>query len=208
MLSVISVVTILPREFYNQPTLQVARELLGQRLVRILDGQRLSGIITETEAYIGEEDLGCHAHSGKTKRNAIMYGLQGHAYVYFTYGMHWCLNAVTEEEGFPAAVLIRAIQPEEGIETLLRRRNGRDTNGPAKLTQALGIDGTLNGVNLCDRAAGLWIEVGNSIPDEAVTISPRVGLYTVPEPWKSMPWRYRVSSSMYQVSSVSVSPDM
>ncbi|MCJ7583274.1 MAG: DNA-3-methyladenine glycosylase [Anaerolineales bacterium] len=186
-------VEILPQEFYNRPPLTVARDLLGARLVRILDNQRLSGIITEAEAYIGKEDLGCHAHSGKTKRNAVMYGLPGHAYVYFTYGMHWCLNAVAEVEGFPAAVLIRAIRPEEGAAIIHTRRNGRDTNGPAKLTQALGIDGTLNGVSLCDPVAGLWIEAGASIPDEAVTIGPRMGLYTVPEPWKSKPWRFIVS---------------
>jgi DNA-3-methyladenine glycosylase len=182
-----------PYSFYTRPTLTVARELLGARLVRILDGQWLSCIITETEAYIGKEDLGCHAHSGKTKRNAVMYGPPGHAYVYFTYGMHWMLNAVTEVEGFPAAVLIRAIRPKEGAAIIYARRNGRDTNGPAKLTQALGINGTLNGVSLCDPVAGLWIEAGASIPDEAVTIGPRVGLYTVPEPWKSKPWRFIVS---------------
>ena len=179
-----------PYSFYTRPTLDVAREVLGARLVRILDGRQLSGIITETEAYIGKEDLGCHAHSGKTKRNAVMYGPPGFAYVYFTYGMHWCLNAVTEAEGFPAAVLIRAIKPVEGVEIIHARRNGRDTNGPAKLTQALGIDGALNGASLCDKVAGLWIEAGAFIPDEDVTIGPRVGLYTVPEPWKSKPWRF------------------
>ena len=184
---------LFPYSFYNLPTLTVARELLGARLVRILDDHRLAGIITETEAYIGEEDLGCHAHAGKTKRNAVMYGPPGHAYVYFTYGMHWMLNAVTEAVGFPAAVLIRAIKPVEGVEIIHAHRNGRDTNGPAKLTQALGIDRMLNGVNLCDPAAGIWIEAGASIPDEAVTIGPRVGLYTVPEPWKSKPWRFIVS---------------
>jgi DNA-3-methyladenine glycosylase len=186
------VVEILPQEFYNRPPLTVARDLLGARLVRILDNQRLSGIITEAEAYIGEEDLGCHAHAGKTKRNAVMYGPPGYAYVYFTYGMHWMLNAVTEAEGFPAAVLLRAIRADEGAEVIHARRNGGDTNGPAKLTQALGIDGALNGVSLCDPAAGLWVEAGFSIPDEAVTIGPRVGLYSVPEPWKSKPWRFKV----------------
>ena len=188
-----SVVEIFPQEFYNRPTLIVASALLGAHLVRILNGQRLAGIITETEAYIGEEDLGCHAHAGKTKRNTVMYGLPGHAYIYFTYGMHWMLNAVTEAEGFPAAVLIRAIKPVEGVEIILARRNGRDTNGPAKLTQALGIDGALNSVSLFDQTAGLWIEGGAFIPTEAVTIGPRVGLYTVPEPWKSKSWRFRVS---------------
>jgi DNA-3-methyladenine glycosylase len=119
-----------------------------------------------------------------------MYGPPGGAYVYFTYGMHWMLNAVAEAEGFPAAVLIRAIRPVEGVEIISARRQGRDTLGPAKLTRALGIDGALNGIDLCSRAAGLWIETGESIPDEAVTIGPRVGLYTVPEPWKSKPWRF------------------
>jgi len=184
---------LLPREFYTHPTLKVARALLGARLVRILDGQRLSGMITETEAYIGEEDLGCHARVGRTPRTEVMYAPPGHAYVYYTYGMHWCLNVVTEPEGFPAAVLLRAIQPDEGVEIISARRNGRDTNGPAKLTQALGIDGALNGANLCASASGLWIEAGISIPDQSVTIGPRVGLYSVPEPWKSKPWRFQVS---------------
>ncbi len=186
----------LPRSFYNRPTLTVAHELLGTRLVRILDGARLSGIITETEAYIGKEDFGCHAHAGKTKRNAVMFGPPGHAYVYFTYGMHWMLNAVTEDEGFPAAVLIRAIWPVEGVEIIAARRNGRDTGGPAKLTQALGIDGALNGGDLCDPATGLWIEPGFPILDDSVTIGARVGLYTVPEPWQSMPWRFHITKEI------------
>lgn len=183
---------MLTRAFYNRPTLTVARDLLGARLVRILDGVRLAGTIIETEAYIGEADLGCHARAGRTARTAVMYGPPGHAYVYFTYGMHWCLNAVTEAEGFPAAVLIRAIRPVEGVEIIAARRRGRDTLGPAKLTQALGIDGAQNGLDLCSPAGGLWIETGEKIPDEAVTIGARVGLYTVPEPWKSKPWRFRV----------------
>jgi DNA-3-methyladenine glycosylase len=183
----------LPHEFYNRPTLTVARELLGMRLVRILDGVRLSGIIIEAEAYVGEEDLGCHAKSGKTKRNAVMYGPPGFAYVYFTYGMHWMLNAVTEREGFPAAVLIRAIQPVEGVDVISARRQGRDTLGPAKLTQALGIDEVLNGADLCDPCSGLWIEEGIPVDDSDIITGPRVGLYTVPEPWKSMPWRFRTS---------------
>jgi DNA-3-methyladenine glycosylase len=187
-----SVVNLLPREFYARPTLTVACELIGARLVRILDGICLVGIITETEAYIGEEDLGCHARSGKTKRNAAMYGPPGHAYVYFTYGNHWMLNAVTEKEGFPSAVLLRAIEPVDGVEVMRQRRSGRDTRGPGKLTQALGIDGSLNCADLCTQENGLWIEMGTSIADDKITIGPRVGLYTVPEPWKSMPWRYRV----------------
>lgn len=181
---------VLPREFYARPTLEVARALLGARLVRLFEGVRLSGLIRETEAYIGEEDLGCHARSGKTKRNAVMYGPPGHAYVYFTYGMHWCLNVVTEAEGFPAAVLIRAIFPLEGEEIMRQRRRGGDLNGPAKLTQALGIDGTFNGVDLCLPARGLWIEAGQTVPPPAIIAAARVGLNSVPEPWKSIPWRF------------------
>ncbi len=185
-------VTPLPREFYHRSTLAVARALLGMRLVRILDGVRLAGLIVEAEAYIGEEDLGCHAKAGKTKRNAVMYGPPGYAYVYFTYGMHWMLNAVTDRAGFPAAVLLRGIRPVEGQEIISARRQGGDTFGPAKLTQALGIDSAQNGVDLCSPDAGLWIEAGVPVAEEDVLIGPRVGLFTVPEPWKSMPWRFQV----------------
>lgn len=187
---------ILPRKFYNRPTLIVARELLGAVLVRVEEDVRVSGRIVETEAYVGESDLGCHAKAGKTPRTAIMYGMPGNAYVYFTYGMHWMLNAVTEAEGFPAAALIRAIQPLEGIEIIASRRGTQPrakwTDGPAKLTQALNIDKSFNGADLCSRESGLWIEVGERISDENVTIGARVGLYSVPAPWKSKPWRFLV----------------
>jgi DNA-3-methyladenine glycosylase len=108
--------------------------------------------------------------------------------------MHWMLNVVTEPAGFPAAVLIRAIRPVEGVEIISARRRGRDTLGPAKLTQALGVDGALNGADLCDPASGLWIEAGAAIAESDMITGPRVGLYTVPEPWKSIPWRFRTSS--------------
>lgn len=193
MLSVNSVVkSPLPRKFYNRPTLTVARELIGARLVRVSEGIKLVGLITETEAYIGETDLACHAKAGRTPRTAVMYGPPGHAYVYFTYGNHWMLNAVAEREGFPAAVLIRAIQPVEGEEVMSARRQGRDTFGPGKLTQALGITKSENGVDLTVANQSLWIEAGPSVPDENVTIGPRVGLNTVPEPWFSKPWRFLV----------------
>src|SRR5512146_3029634 len=116
----------IPREFYNRSTLKVARALLGARLVRVLDGERLAGLITETEAYIGRGDLGSHARAGRTPRTLVMFGPPGHAYVYFTYGNHWMLNVVTEREQVAGAVLIRAIQPMEGIATMLKRRSGRD----------------------------------------------------------------------------------
>lgn len=188
----------LPADFYNRPTLTVARELLGCRLVRILEGERLSGLITETEAYIGESDLGCHAKAGKTRRTQVMYGPPGRAYVYFTYGTHWLLNAVTEAEGFPAAVLIRAVEVETGLSRVRSRRAdvpARNlTDGPAKLTLAFGIDSQHNNIDLTSTESGLWIEPGIAIPDSRVTNSPRVGLYSVPEPWKSIPWRFKVRS--------------
>jgi DNA-3-methyladenine glycosylase len=183
---------MLPTKFYNRPTLTVARELLGARLVRILNGIKLVGLITETEAYIGETDLACHAKAGLTSRTAPMFGPPGHAYVYFTYGNHWMLNAVTEKEGFPAAVLIRAIQPIEGIDVIMERRQRRDTLGPGKLTQALGITGSENNINLAEENSSLWIEAGQVIPEKSVTIGPRVGLNKTPEPWLSKPWRFLV----------------
>ncbi len=183
---------IFSRKFYNRPTLKVARELIGARLVRILDGTRLAGLITEAEAYIGEEDLACHAKAGRTPRTAVMYGKPGHAYVYFTYGNHWMLNVVAEREGSPAAVLIRAIQPVEGIEVISQRRRGRDTFGPGKLCQALGITKAENGVDLTKTSGGLWIEAGIKVPDPLVLKGPRVGLNCTPEPWLSKPWRFLV----------------
>jgi len=189
-----------PADFYNRPTLVVARELLGCRLVRILDGVRLAGIITETEAYIGESDLGCHARAGRTRRTQIMYGPPGRAYVYFTYGMHWCFNAVTEAEGFPAAVLIRAVETVEGLRVVESRRAKAKqadwTNGPAKLTLAFGIDQAQNNLDLTTTRSDLWIEPGAAILDSRVTIGPRVGLYSVPEPWKSVPWRFKTKISV------------
>lgn len=166
------------------------------RLVRLEKGRRLSGIITETEAYHGESDLACHARAGRTPRTAVMYGPPGHAYVYFNYGMHWLLNFVTEEQGFPAAVLIRAIHPIEGLLTMAKRRAGqpptRWTNGPAKLCQALGVDQDFNGIDICSPGAVLFVERGVPIPDSGVTIGPRVGLNKVAEPWKSILWRFKL----------------
>ncbi len=192
----------LPRAFFERPTLLVAQQLLGMRLMRIENGQRLSGIITETEAYIGEEDQGCHARAGMTPRTKVMYGPPGHAYVYFTYGMHWLLNFVTERDGFPAAVLIRAVLVEEGRELVAQRRNGQPphlwTNGPAKLCKAFHIDGNWNGYDLCQPNALLYVESsadGGPIRPLSVTTTPRVGLNTVQEPWRSIPWRFVGSSA-------------
>ena len=166
------------------------------RLVHEINGQRISGRIIETEAYDGEADLACHARSGKTNHNAVMYGPPGRAYIYFTYGMHWCLNAVTGAEGDPAAVLLRAIQPLEGLEVIARNREGVDrrhwTDGPAKLCRALEITGAMYGAALCSPDSLLRIELDTPVADEDVIISPRVGIQYAPEPWLSKPWRYRV----------------
>jgi DNA-3-methyladenine glycosylase len=185
----------LKHTFFIRPTLLVARRLLGQRLVlREPSGRRLAGLIIETEAYIGQDDLGCHAHHGRTDRNAVMWGKPGCAYVYFTYGMHWMLNIVTEPAGMPAAVLLRALHPTEGLELIRRRRAGQSpatwTNGPAKLCQAFKIDRRLNGYDLCQPEARLRVERRRRVPDWAVSTGPRVGLNSVPEPWHSMPWRF------------------
>ena len=184
---------LLVRNFYNRPTLTVARDLIGARLVRISEGKKLVGLITETEAYISENDLACHAKAGRTARTAVMFGEPGHAYVYFTYGNHWMLNVVTERAGFPAAVLIRAIQPIQGVDLMLERRNGRDTFGPGKLCQAMGITKSENGVDLTETTGGLWIEAGVKVPNSLVTKGPRVGLNNTPEPWLSKPWRFLVN---------------
>ncbi|WP_299025681.1 DNA-3-methyladenine glycosylase [uncultured Thermanaerothrix sp.] len=187
----------LPPKFYLEDVTRVARALLGQRLVRRLEnGGRLAGYIVETEAYDGEEDKACHASHGRTPRNAVMFGPPGRAYVYFTYGMHWCLNAVVGPEGQPAAVLIRAIVPCEGVEQIARNRAGRPpevwTNGPAKVCQALQIDGRLNGCDLTMPGSPLSIEPGFVVPEAWVQVGPRVGIAYAPEPWRSMPWRFIV----------------
>ena len=184
-----------PRDFFLRPAPQVAPELLGCLLVRRWEGQRLAGVITEVEAYQGIEDQACHARSGKTVRNAVMFGAPGRAYVYFTYGMHWMLNLVCEAEGLPAAVLIRAIRPVEGLEVMrMLRPTLADKpgwlNGPAKLTQALAIGREQNGVDVCSEDEGLWVEKGISVPAEEVETTPRIGIGYAPEPWLSLPWRW------------------
>jgi DNA-3-methyladenine glycosylase len=191
----------LSRDFFAQDTLTVARLLLGKRLARRLNGRRLSGRIVEVEAYIGQDDKGCHASVGRTARNDVMFGPPGHAYVYFTYGMHWMFNIITEAEGFPAAVLIRALEPLEGVKVMERNRRGRTgfelCSGPAKLTQALQITRALNGADLCARrGAELWIEDAPPIHED-VAISPRIGLNNTPEPWKSMLWRFYVRENPF-----------
>lgn len=174
----------LPREFYARDTERVARELLGSILISTIRGRRVSGRIVETEAYIGPHDPASHGAEriGRTARNESMFGPPGIAYVYRIYGVHWCLNAVTHEEAYPAAVLIRALEPLDGIAVMRRRRFGspvqqRDrelASGPGKLAQAFAIDGTLDGHPL-DRAP-LWIERGATASKRDVIAGPRIGI--------------------------------
>jgi len=186
----------LSRDFFVRPTLDVARDLIGTRLVHEIDGVRAAGVIVETEAYIGEDDPACHAAAGLTRRTAPLYGPPGLAYVYLNYGMHFLLNAVTEAEGHPAAVLIRALAPDEGLE-IMRRRRGVDASpradeglcrGPGNLTRALGI--TLDENRLDLTAGPLTIEDFGHRPD-VVARGPRIGIRVATE----REWRCWVAAS-------------
>ena len=191
--------TTLDRDFYLRDVHAVARDLLGKRLVSTIHGQRVAGIIYEGEAYNGEQDLACHAKSGKTLRNATMYENGGYAYVYFTYGMDWMLNCVAGLVDYPAAVLIRAIQPVEGIDIIRAIRSPINEknwcNGPAKLTKSLGITGKHDRIDLCDPRSPVKIEFGIRIADNKVSNTTRIGIDNTPEPWKSKPWRYLANLS-------------
>ena len=180
----------LTRSFYERPTLTVASELIGKVLVHETRSGRAAGMIVEVEAYIGEDDPACHAAPGPTKRNAPLYGPPGRAYVYLNYGIHNLVNAVTEAEGSPAAVLIRALAPLDGIELMKRRRaraGGRTEveglcRGPGNLTQALGITLKQNRLDLTE--APLWIE-DRGFPAGAIGWSRRIGIRVgVERPWR------------------------
>jgi DNA-3-methyladenine glycosylase len=170
---------ILPATFYERDTELVARDMLGALLQCSTADGTASGIVVETEAYIGEHDAACHAVAGLTTRTAPLYERAGIAYVYFIYGMYWCFNAVTRAKGLPSAVLVRAIEPVEGVDLMRRRRaharKDRDlTNGPGKLCLALGIDGRMNMQPL--QRGSLVIREYTSYPDSAVAITPRIGI--------------------------------
>lgn len=165
---------VLPASFFDRPALTVARELLGKTLVRRMGRKTVHVLITEVEAYTGPKDKACHAHKGKTKRNAVLFGPAGFWYVYFVYGMHWMLNVVTAEEGYPSAVLIRGVGA---------------WNGPAKLTKALRIDRSLNG-KPADRSGSLWVEDrGLRVPANALRRTPRIGV-AYAEEWALKPYRF------------------
>lgn len=177
----------LPRSFYLRPTLTVAKDLLDKYLIRRIGNHRLVGRIVEVEAYLGEKDPASHAYRGRTKRNDVMFWKGGHLYVYFTYGMHFCCNVVTEEEGKGRAVLIRAVEPLEGVELMMMNRWAKGkvgekvnlTNGPAKLCKAFGIRREQNGTDLC--GDGIWISKDSNrqsaIPHpQSIRSSTRVGI--------------------------------
>src|SRR5579863_9356262 len=182
------------RAFFARYTPLVARELIGCLLVRRLGDRRLSGIIVEAEAYRGGGAPASHAYGGKTPRNSVMYGEAGHAYVYFVYGFHNCLNITTEAVGTPGAVLIRAIEPKEGSPEMLRNRGGPGvkhlTDGPGRMTQALSIDRELNWEDLA-KSASLYLEFGEGNMD--VVAGPRVGVNSA----KERRWRFCMQGSRF-----------
>ena len=184
----------LPRSFYERPTLDVLKEIIGKVLVHDVRGVRTSGVIVEAEAYIGEDDPACHAAPGPTRRNAPLYGPPGRAYVYLNYGIHYLVNAVTEAEGFPAAILIRALQPLDGVEAMARRRGvtlaalqndgvqAGLAKGPGNLTVAMGITLARNASDLID--GPLTIE-DRGITPEALAWSSRIGIRVgTTSPWR------------------------
>ncbi|MGE5509143.1 MAG: DNA-3-methyladenine glycosylase [Chitinophagales bacterium] len=187
----------LPASFYARGALALAPALLGKLLVHAAPEGRASGIIVETEAYCGPLDRAAHSYGGKeTPRTRAMFGPAGHAYVYFVYGMHYCFNVVAASEGVPEAVLVRAVEPVEGLELMARRRRRplrtpadlvNLTNGPGKLAQALGIDRDLYGTDLTgDR---LFLTEGRRVDPAEIAASPRVGVAYAGE-WADRPWRF------------------
>jgi len=179
----------LKRGFFEKPTLEVAKKLLGKYLVVQGGKKLLSGKIVEAEAYIGKNDPASHAFAGMTQRTKLMFGEPGYTYIYLTYGMYYCLNFVTEKKGFPAAVLIRAVEPKEGVDLMLKRRRVRKsenlTNGPGKLCLAFGLDKRLNGVDLCSDV--IWVEDRGEIPQRVVSTS-RVGI----KEGREKKWRFYI----------------
>jgi DNA-3-methyladenine glycosylase len=194
----------LPREFYAQPVLTVARQCIGKILVHRSPEGEAAGRIVEAEAYRGPLDLAAHSARGLTKRTTAMFGPPGHAYVYLLYGISWAMNIVTTAEGKPHAVLIRALEPVRGLELMARRRRkpatSRElTNGPGKLTSALGITGADYGRDLCDDE--LFLEQGEALARARIGRSPRINVDYAGE-WAALPWRFYERGNRY----VSVRP--
>lgn len=189
---------IIPRAFYERDTLTVARELLGQLIVRETEEGVTIGRIAETEAYLGEKDDAAHSYKGKTERVRVQFGLKGHAYIYMIYGMYDCLNITAGPPGVPEVVLIRALEPVSGIGLMQKRRHTEKLlqlcSGPGKLCKALDIDRTLYGCDLCDTGSGLRVEYGD-IPAKIAT-SRRVGIdYAMA--CRDEPWRFFTEGSPY-----------
>ena len=200
----------LPREFYTRAdVLEVARDLLGKKLVvPNRNGTRVAGIIVETESYRGPEDRASHAYGGRrTSRTETMYGLGGTAYVYFVYGMYNQFNVVTNVEHIPHAVLVRALEPVEGLDIIRRRRPGRSeyewTSGPGRLCLALGIDRRLDKADLLgDR---VWIEEGISISPRQIARGPRIGI-DYAEAWVNKPWRFSIKDNPFVSKRSGINP--
>lgn len=178
----------LPESFFSRPALTVARELLGTHLVLEEGGQRRVGRIVETEAYIGEHDLACHAAKGVTPRTEVMFGPAGRSYVYLIYGMHRCFNIVTDTPGIGAAVLVRAVEPVEGLSPEAR------TDGPGRLCKALGITLAHNRLNL--QTSPLYVEGGVPVGEERVARGPRIGV-DYAGVWAAEPFRLWVKDSRH-----------
>jgi DNA-3-methyladenine glycosylase len=171
---------ILPRTYFNRPTVQVARSLIGKYVVRVIDGRILAGKILEVEAYVGPQDKACHASKGRTRRTEVLFGPPGVAYVYLIYGMYHCLNVVTEREEFPSAVLIRAIEI-----------NGELIDGPGRLCRELEIDRRLNRADLTT-GEFIWFEDRGALVKRGdVEAHPRIGVDYAGE-WAKKPWRFRL----------------
>ncbi len=189
----------LQRSFYERGARTVARQLLGKRLVYQREGRRLAGRIVETEAYLGVRDMASHAFRGRTKRTEVMFGAGGHLYMYFIYGLFWMMNVVTETEGSAGAVLLRALEPLEGVDEMKANRGGKDgrlvASGPARLTRALGADGSLNGVDLCGDL--VWIEDwGERVKPSEIAATRRVGV-AYAGGWKERKLRFYLSSNEF-----------
>jgi DNA-3-methyladenine glycosylase len=187
----------LRRSFYEQPTIEVARQLLGKYLIRKHPDGTTVGRIVETEAYIGPQDKACHASRGRTPRTEIMFGRAGHAYVYMIYGFYYMLNIVTEAADFPAAVLIRAVEPLEGLPLMQSRRQTERlrslASGPGKLCRAFAIDRTLNGNDVCGKV--LYLD-DHGEPAPKVVTTPRIGVDYAGK-WKHKPWRFLIKGNEF-----------